>query len=72
MSEDELMNTPISDLNEEQIQQGIKKIQEEIREGASAWTGCSENNFTIPTDILFKEETSNSQYKTGLPTNENR
>jgi anthranilate/para-aminobenzoate synthase component I len=36
MSEDELMNTPISDLNEEQIQQGIKKIQEEIREGASA------------------------------------
>lgn len=36
MSEDELMNTPISDLNEEQIQKGIKKIQEEISEGASA------------------------------------
>jgi hypothetical protein len=36
MSEDELMNTPISDLNEEQIQKGIKKIQQDLSAGETA------------------------------------
>ena len=40
MTIEEIMETPVSQLTEDQLAEGIQKIQEEIRQqgGAEAWT----------------------------------